>query len=545
MKFIILFLVLIGSVFAADNVEIIVNPKEPVMGESFNVIFKISTKDGTDPLISFDPRGLEVLGRQDSGISTRTTYINGKLTVERNISTTYEMLANKAGTKFLQKIEVEINGRKLKHKNLSIRVLSKARRAKNIMAIAVVDKTEAFVGEAILVRYYLYHKTSVSSTDVKRFPKLNKFLKRFHQERLRPERVQVGNDIYTRQIIYTAQLFGEKPGKYKVDPISLSVNYSQSRGGGSFGGFGFRRMLKKTVSSKPVIIEVKQLPLAGVPGDFTGLVGKHSFELTLNKNKFLVNEPIEMKLRVKGTGALELFEAPTILSSDKLEEFEATNDFQVSPDFTSQKEFNITYLGREEFVSEAKKIDFSYFDPESLTYKRTSLDLGEIKVIGSVGQIASSPGKKSERKEMNEINSKKNETFDLTPAYTLQNNFIYHKRTIIYCILVVFLVMFILKLKNQYILYTNRDLTIIQEVRKNGLSYGKLHELLSLISNKGTMRENIESSSLSAKSKKSLNNLVEKAESLYSKNDDKTKLRIQSSVLSEVTSILKKKSDEA
>ena len=59
---------------------------------------------------------------------------------------------------------------------MRIIVLKTARRAKDIMAIAIADKESAFVGESIIVRYYLYNKIQVNTTDIKRFPKLSKFL---------------------------------------------------------------------------------------------------------------------------------------------------------------------------------------------------------------------------------------------------------------------------------------------------------------------------------------------------------------------------------
>jgi hypothetical protein len=544
LKIILAFLIGVMGAYA-NEVEIIVNPKEPVAGESFNVTFKVSTKKGTDPLISFDPKGVEVLGREESGVSTRTTYINGKLSVERSISITYEMLAQRAGSSFLRNILVEIDGEKIKHRTVSIRTLSRARRAKDIMAIAIVDKESAFVGEAILVRYYLYSKTSVSSADVKKFPKLNKFLKRFHQERLRPERVQVGNDIYKRSVIYTAQLFGEKPGIYKIDPISLSVNYMMRQGGGAFGGFGFGRTMKKSVSSKAINIEIKKLPIDGVPADFTGLVGKHSFELSLNKNKFLVNEPIEMKLRVKGEGALELYATPKILESTKLEEFESTNDFQVSPDFTAQKEFNITYLGREKFTSEAQKLSFSYFDPESLTYKTTSLDLGQIDVVGS-GQPIRGSGARGGIQSKAPIPAQKSlveEKFDLTPFYTLRNTYVYEKRNISIFLAFILICLVGIKTKIRLENYKSRDLTIIEDIRKKGLTYGKLHELLSLLANETTMKENVEKSTLSEKSKSHLYVVIDKAEANYSKGKPDSKMRIKGSLLKEIGKSLKDQSE--
>jgi len=295
MKYILLLLLFISSIAYGDEVQISYEPKDPVLGESLNVTFQVITKDGTDPVITFNPQGLEVQSKQETGVSTKTTYMNGRLTVERSISIVYEMIPNRVGSVYLTDINVDINGKTLKHKTIRMNVLRQARRAKDIMAVAVVDKDSAFVGESILVRYYLYNKISVTSTDIKKFPKLDKFLKRFHQEQMRAERIQVGNDIYTRRIIYTAQLFAEKPGVYKIDPITLNVQYSERSSRYNSFGFGMQKQKSRTISSKPIEMTIKQLPLDNIPPDFTGLVGKHDFKLSLNKNKFVVNEPIEIK----------------------------------------------------------------------------------------------------------------------------------------------------------------------------------------------------------------------------------------------------------
>ena len=53
-----------------------------------------------------------------------------------------------------------------------------------------------------------------------------------------------------------------------------------------------------------------------------------------------------MKLIVDGEGALELFEAPPLFNNDLIEEFESNADLKINPDFTSQKVFDYTYLGR-------------------------------------------------------------------------------------------------------------------------------------------------------------------------------------------------------
>jgi len=521
--FITLFLMFSISVFA-DEVKIEVSPQEVVMGENFNVIFKIITENGTDPVINFDPSGIEVISRDETGTSTRTTYMNGRLTVERAITYSYDMIASRSGSAYLRDINVEINGVTLKHKTVRIPVLRKARKAKPVFALAIVDKEEAFVNESILVRYYLYNKAQVTSIDTKKFPKLSKFLKRYHQEKVQPERVQYNGEIYTRRVIYTAQLFAPEAGEFKIDAIALNVQYAAAgRNNRNSFGFGFRKQRKTTVSSKSIKIKIKALPASGVPTHFTGLVGKHKFKLKLNKNKFLANEPIEVRFEANGPGALELFEQPTILNDSTIEEFDSNSDLAIAPDFSATKIFNMTYLGREAFKQKNKKLPFSYFDPETLTFVTVELDLGAIKVAGSVG---STSAYRDDVKGDNPISPKaplvtpKETREKLIPIYKLANSYLYNSKMI--NIILVLIVLLLLACKGNKYYFANKGYTpdIIQEVKKIGVNYARLHSLLSNLGSGNDMNSRVENSKMSDEAKKYFINLINVCEEDYRQAGD-------------------------
>ena len=61
---------LFSHLLYADEINIKVNPTTPVFGETFFVDFNIKTKNGTDPIINFDPQGVEVISRRHTGTST-------------------------------------------------------------------------------------------------------------------------------------------------------------------------------------------------------------------------------------------------------------------------------------------------------------------------------------------------------------------------------------------------------------------------------------------------------------------------------------------
>ncbi len=371
-----------SSIAFGDEVKVEFNPPKPVAGEVFQAYFRIFTDSEEEPAINFSPSNLEVVGKANQGVSTRTVYANGKLTVTREITVVYDLVGARAGTGSLREITVQTGNKTLRHPSMTVTILKEAEVAADVFVMADVPKKTLFVGEGITVRYYLYSKVPVQNLDVKRYPKLNGFLKRFIQEPERTERVSVDGHVFLRSQIYAAKLFPEKAGKLKVDALGLSATYPVSRAGDPFGAFGFSRELKtRTLSSETVSLEVNPLP-EPVPTHFTGLVGKHDFELEINQSRLIVNEPLELKLTVSGPGALENFEAPVLIKHSGLEEFESNGDLKIADSNMATKIFDYTFLPKENLKIPASQVTFSYLDPDSGKYVPTNLPVSEIVVAG-------------------------------------------------------------------------------------------------------------------------------------------------------------------
>jgi hypothetical protein len=235
-KAIILMFLLTGSLMA-EGLNVQLDTRDINEGDSFNVIFRIETESADEPSISFDPIGVEVLGRRSQGVSSRTTYINGRVTRSRELNYAYEMVASKSGTARIRNIKVEIDGKTLTHKDLRIRIGRTVTKSRDFFALALPSKTDIYEGEGITLRYYLYKKIQIPNFDIKQYPKLKGFLKRFMQEPAREERVNYKGELYVRTVLYTAQLFAEKAGELKIDPIKLQVSLSSKKEKRSFWRF--------------------------------------------------------------------------------------------------------------------------------------------------------------------------------------------------------------------------------------------------------------------------------------------------------------------
>jgi hypothetical protein len=399
-----LFLILSTTVFA-NEVKIETNPLKPVAGEVFQTYFRIFTDSDADPVINFSPTNIEVVGKSNQGISTRTIYANGKLTVTREITIVYDLVAAKPGQAYLRDINVQIGDQKVRHPTIALYILKEAQEPQDVFVMADVAKKELFIGEGVVARYYLYSKVPVSNIDIKKYPKLNNFLKRFLQEPERSERVSVDGQLYLRTQIYAAKLYPEKVGELKIDPMELSATYPTSRPGDPFGAFGLSRDFKtRTINSEIIKLQVRPLPQP-VPPHFTGLVGSHSFDLQLGQTRLIVNEPMEVKLTVSGVGALENLEAPIVLDHPSLEKFETNGDLKISDAEQATKVFDYTFLAKENMQLSAGEIVLSYLDPNTGRYVPTKLTIPEIVVAGGQTQQNKSPEQIPENRKVQPDNA--------------------------------------------------------------------------------------------------------------------------------------------
>lgn len=533
------------NALAQDSVTIEVNPPRPIQGEEFTVEFTLREPHGENSNISFNPIGIDVIDRNVTGRSTRTTYINGKLTVDSMVKVAYTMIASGVGSSFLNDIRVETNGTVTKLPSKQIRVLREPQRPKDVFALAIPSKTDVYAGESIVVRYYIYHNLPLQEFKIDKYAKLDKFLKRFHQEPMSIERVNHEGSLYTRRLVYTAQLFPNKAGSYKLDPMEFTVRYSTGRSLDPFNTiFSGVRTKKKTIRSEVIDVNVRSLPTENVPADFTGLVGKHDFTLEMNKSKFLTNEPIELKFIAKGTGALELYETPQILQDPNLEEFVSDSELNLQADFSATKVFNMTYLGRSELTIPKKEISFSYFDPESEKFVSETVVFPGLEVIPSRANTIES---KASGHDQVASTTDKNDDLQSTafakvdffkPVYYFENTYLWFAKYLNLA-LFVFLLLFV-----GYKAYAYMAFKAMQknygniELLKQGVDYKSLYNVVQMLGDGSDMKDIIQKSKLTPGTKRYLQDLVDECEKEYLAKGKVKRKKIKLKYLKEIIKVV-------
>ena len=544
---------ILGGGLKATEVEIQIDPKNPIKGEPFKVIFKVDTDDNNEPYISFNPGGTEVLGKKNHGLSVRTTIINGKVSTKREAAISYELVSERAGNIKLSNIKVNIGKKLLSFKDLNIRVLAKGAKPKSFFVTAIPSKFTAYIGEGIDVDYYLYYNVPIVAHEIAEFPKLNNFIKRFHVPNERSETVDFNGIVYQRSKKYSARVYPEKTGKLIIDPLRLKVQYSSRNRNRPFSGFGFSlgQYMVKTTSSAKVEINVLPLPAENIPKNFLGLIGEHDFSLKVQRQKYLVNEAIELKLEVTGPGALENLDAPKLLSNPNLETFDTKGDMNEIGNSNARKLFEYTYLARGPLKMPETKIEFSFFDPNSKTYIAKSIVIPAITVSGA--QIASrqqtemgKETKNSDSVALSNLSIKKGSVGLLAPVFDPGIVSVYWKsivNIVLVCGIMLFLISMVLgrekRDKNEKEL-----IKLCTNIKKVGAHYSLAFKLINYINpdnKEPSLSKIIERSDLSDKAKRYFIDFIDLSEgSSYGHDAHLTNFDYKNEYFKELQSLAKK-----
>jgi hypothetical protein len=151
--------------------------------------------------------------------------------------------------------------------------------------------------------------------------------------------------------------------------------------------------VSKTVSAGNKTINVKALPEAGKPIDFTGAVGNFSLDVTSSKAELDANESLQLKVKVKGNGNLKLFKLPKISLPSSLEVYEPEHKENVRTNLSGMRgDISDTYTVVPQFKGKypIPSISFSYFDLKTESYKRLSSNEIVINVLNGPSNSSAS-----------------------------------------------------------------------------------------------------------------------------------------------------------
>lgn len=254
---------------------------------------------------------------------------------------------------------------------------------------ANISKKSAYVGEPIVIEYWLYDFGGLQEIEVQKWPSFNGFWKEDLEitNQFRFESLLINNEIGRRAFISRYALYGLRPGKFRLDRLNIRGAYvSRMRGNGFF--LAQQRRIG-THGSQDIEIEVLPLPTEGRPTPFSGAVG--SFQLQLESEKSIVpqHSPVTFTLTLSGEGNFQSVDAIPIPLPPGFEVYDSksgargTTPLGMRKDLSSQKVFQVTAIPRSAGKFTIAPIEWNYFDPKKKTYEKLVTKPLEIEVTES------------------------------------------------------------------------------------------------------------------------------------------------------------------
>ena len=442
------------SLAYAQNVEFKASaPSVVAVGEQFKLEYTLN-KEG-DNLKVPTLEGFDLLMGPSVGQSFYSSNINGKMTQNVTFSYTYILEGTKKGTFQIPGATVIIDGKEYTSNALKIEVVEGSRNSNgnqaatnrpvqpdanatvndnNLFVKVEVSRRSLYMGESLMATIKVYTKVDLVNLGRTKFPDFNGFLA---EEVPTPQRIElvreaVDGQIYNVGTIRKVLLYPQHTGEITIEPFELEciVRQRLANGGRSFFDefFGNYKDVRAMRRSKPVTIQVKELPQLGKPAGFGGTVGNVTMATSLSADTVNANDAITYKVTFRGTGNLKLLKAPTINFPLDFEVYDPkeSRDLNITENGTTGSvSFEYLIIPRYSGDYKIPAIRFSYFDSQSNTYKtiagaeynihvRKGADKGQVET--SAGNQVKSFKKEDVRKVGEDIRYLKTEELNLKAA---------------------------------------------------------------------------------------------------------------------------------
>jgi len=396
-KYLILTMFALLPYLFAEGQEISVTADYPEVvqaGEQFMVSWTINSGGGDFSEPSFT--GFYKLVGPQTSYSSSTQIINGKITSKTTYTYVYYLQALKEGKYVIPPAVISIKNKTYYSDSLRIEVIGSGSARQNAVApvrsgdqehveetgddIFVnlsLDRRNVFIGEPIGVTVKIYTRVDITGINEIKYPGFEGFLKTDLETPplTSLQRENVNGTIYGTGIVQQFLLYPQFPGEVNIDPVQISVLIRQKTGQSDpfFGDFfSTYTTIPKAVVSKPVKIRVNSLP-GDKPDDFSGIVGKITLNSSLNKDTVNVNDAVNLKMVIAGSGNLKLANAPVMKLPADIEVYDpkVTDNLRNGiGGTTGQKTFEYLLIPRHYGDFKIPPVTYSFFNSASRQYER-------------------------------------------------------------------------------------------------------------------------------------------------------------------------------
>lgn len=393
------------------------------VGDQFRLIYSINGQASgfRAPVI----KDFSVIAGPSQSTSTSMQIINNQVSRSVEYSFTYILQATSEGTFTIPPASVNVDGKSYQSNPVTIRVAKGSApaspgaqqqaqpqggeiTAKDLFVRASVNKSNPYQGEQVIITYKIYTRIPVAEYSITRTPSTAGFWSQDlikDNTKLNQYRETVDGSEYVVAEIKKEALFAQKSGSLTIEPLEMDVvaqiQRKASRRGfndpffdsffnDSFLGSTYQNV-RKTLRSNQLNINVKPLPSANRPSEFTGAVGNFSISSSIDREQLKANEALTLKFTITGKGNIKLVEKPNLVFPSDFEVYDPriTDNITASQAGVSgSRTFEYLVIPRNPGDFTIKSSRFAFFDIESGTYKTLNSPDFRIKVEKGTGNEA-------------------------------------------------------------------------------------------------------------------------------------------------------------
>lgn len=397
-------------------------PKTIIMGQQFRLSYTINTHNAKNFRVG-DITDFDILMGPTQSTSSSTYSINGQRTVNKTLTHTCVLRPKKEGTFTIPAATIIAEGKQLKSKELTVKVLPPDQRSSqskqsgtqggeaaasqtgqiaddDLFMVATVNKKKVYEQEAILLTYKIYTTVNLTNMSVK-MPDF----KGFHTQEVdisgsnREYELEHYKGRNYRTTVYKQYvLFPQHSGQLEIPSITfegtvaqLVKNYDPFEA--FFNGGRSYVNVQKPIRAPGLTIDVSPLP-SGKPVSYYGGVGDFNISSTISTTELTEDEAVTLKLVISGTGNMKLVRTPEVKFSADFEVYDpkVDNKFTLKAGgLSGNKVIEYLAIPRHAGNYTIPPVEFSYFDVKSGAYKTLATPEYTLKVAKGDGSSDSAP----------------------------------------------------------------------------------------------------------------------------------------------------------
>ncbi len=384
------------SAYANVDFTAVVSPNPVVVGQNFQVSFRISNGSArsVDPP-SFDDFAF-VNGPQ---VSQSTQILNGRMSSTQEFI--YVLRAKREGAFSIGPASTTIDGKKYRTKPVTVKVIAKSQQqlareqalqkqlADNVFIEAHASPRSVYQGEQLLLSYRFFSALNFSDQDFSQPSLNNLWLEKLDTES-RGVQVQKDGKRMVRFDLLRAIAFPQKSGEIRLEPYTANITVKvpdNSRTRRDM--FGFRRQEYSneplSLRSPSLVLNVKPLPEQGKPANFAGIVGEYTVTMSVDKQQAKANDAVTVRIVFEGKGNLKLIDAPELDVPRDIEVYDPKVNDNIdvtSSGMKGRRVFEYVLIPRRAGEFEVQATDVAWFDPKKEQYQQlakpsVALTIGE------------------------------------------------------------------------------------------------------------------------------------------------------------------------